>query len=100
MNNGELAGYGVIRKCQNGFKIGPLFADSPELAESLFLALKSKASASDAIFLDTPEINQAAVALAQKYNMQVSFETARMYTGECPNLPLNRIFGVTSFEIG
>tara|TARA_B100000315_G_scaffold251670_1_gene286924 strand:- start:33 stop:884 length:852 start_codon:yes stop_codon:yes gene_type:complete len=100
MQNGELAGYGVIRKCQNGFKIGPLFADSPELAESLFLALKSKASASDAILLDTPEINQAAVALAQKYNMQVSFETARMYTGECPNLPLNRIFGVTSFEIG
>ena len=100
MNNGELAGYGVIRKCQNGFKVGPLFADSPELAESLFLALKSKASASDAIFLDTPEINQAAVALAQKYNMQVSFETARMYTGECPNLPLNRIFGVTSFEVG
>jgi hypothetical protein len=56
--------------------------------------------ASDAIFLDTPEINPAAVALAQKYNMQVSFETARMYTGECPSLPLNRIFGVTSFEIG
>ena len=100
MNNGKLAGYGVIRKCQNGFKIGPLFADSPELAESLFLALKSKASASDVIFLDTPEINQAAVALAQKYNMQVSFETARMYTSECPSLPLNRIFGVTSFEIG
>ncbi|MCZ4251131.1 GNAT family N-acetyltransferase [Pseudoalteromonas shioyasakiensis] len=100
MQNGELAGYGVIRKCQNGFKIGPLFADSPQLAESLFLALKSKASASDAIFLDTPEINQAAVALAQKYNMQVSFETARMYTNDSPSLPLNRIFGVTSFEIG
>lgn len=100
MNNGELAGYGVIRKCQNGFKIGPLFADSPQLAESLFLALKSKVSASDAIFLDTPEINQAAVALAQKYNMQVSFETARMYTNDSPSLPLNRIFGVTSFEIG
>ena len=100
MQNGELVGYSVIRKCQNGFKIGPLFADSPEMAESLFLALKSKVGASEAIFLDTPEINQAAVALAQKYNMQVSFETARMYTGECPSLPLNRIFGVTSFEIG
>ncbi|MCP4721032.1 MAG: GNAT family N-acetyltransferase, partial [Desulfobacteraceae bacterium] len=29
-----------------------------------------------------------------------SFETARMYTGDFPDIPLNRIFGVASFEIG
>ncbi|MCP4550796.1 MAG: GNAT family N-acetyltransferase, partial [Bacteroidetes bacterium] len=100
MQNGKFAGYGVIRKCHNGYKIGPLFADNPELSESLFLALKSKTSSSKPIFLDTPEVNQAAVALAEKYNMKVSFETARMYTGDFPDIPLNRLFGVTSFEIG
>ncbi len=100
MQNGKVAGYGVIRKCHNGYKIGPLFADNPELSESLFLALKSKASSSKPIFLDIPEANQAAVALAEKYNMKVSFETARMYTGDFPDIPLNRLFGVASFEIG
>jgi hypothetical protein len=40
------------------------------------------------------------VALAERYDMTVSFETARMYTGEMPDIPLNRLFGVTSFEIG
>ncbi len=100
MQNGKLAGYGVIRKCHNGYKIGPLFADNPELSESLFLALKSKTGSSRPIFLDTPEVNQAAVALAEKYNMKISFETARMYTGDFPDIPLNQLFGVASFEIG
>lgn len=100
MQNGKFAGYGVIRGCRTGYKIGPLFADRTELAESLFLALKSRAKQSEPIFLDIPEVNQAAVALAERYNMKVSFETARMYTGEMPDMPLNRLFGVTSFEIG
>jgi GNAT superfamily N-acetyltransferase len=100
LQNGKLAGYGVLRKCRYGYKIGPLFADSPESAESLFLSLKSKASLSEAIFLDVPEVNQSAVALAEKYEMKVSFETARMYTKAFPNMPLNRLYGVTSFEIG
>jgi hypothetical protein len=28
------------------------------------------------------------------------FETARMYTGPAPNLPLDRLWGVTTFELG
>ncbi|GLQ33571.1 GNAT family N-acetyltransferase [Litoribrevibacter albus] len=100
MNDGQLAGYGVIRECREGYKIGPLLADSSELAESLFLALKSKLNTTDTVYLDTPEVNQAAVSLAERHGMQVSFETARMYTGETPNIPLDRLFGVTSFEIG
>jgi hypothetical protein len=100
MQSGELAGYGVIRQCRSGYKIGPLFAESPELAESLFLALRSKVKPSEPFYLDTPEVNPAAVALAERYNMKVSFETARMYIGETPDIPLNRLFGVTSFEIG
>lgn len=100
MQNGKLAGYGVIRKCRSGYKIGPLFADSPELAETLFLALKSGIKPVEPFYFDTPEVNRAAVALADRYNMKVVFETARMYTGKKPDMPLNRLFGVTSFELG
>lgn len=100
LQNEKLTGYGVIRRCWSGYKIGPLFADTPTLAESLFLSLKSSVGASEPVYLDVPEVNQAAVSLAEKYAMKVSFETARMYTGAAPELPLNRLFGVTSFEIG
>jgi hypothetical protein len=32
--------------------------------------------------------------------MTAVFETARMYTGKSPDLPMARLFGVTSFELG
>ncbi|PSW15642.1 GNAT family N-acetyltransferase [Photobacterium rosenbergii] len=97
---GKLVGYGVIRPCRNGFKIGPLFADDALLAEELFLALKSKATPTENVYLDVPEVNLAGVALAEKYSMEPVFTTARMYTGETPEISVNRTFGVTTFELG
>ena len=100
MHEGVLAGYGVIRQCRNGYKIAPLYAENPELAEALFLALKKRAGASERVFLDIAEVNPDARSLVKRHNMSVSFETARMYTKAAPELPLKRIFGITSFEIG
>jgi len=100
MQKGRLSGYGMVRSCRSGYKIGPLFADSPELAESLFISLKAGVMPGKPIYLDVPEMNRDAVALAEKHKMKLVFETARMYTGIFPDLPLNRLFGVTSFELG
>jgi len=100
LKDNKLAGFGVIRKCNSAYKIGPLFADNADLAEELFLALKSQIKSTDKFFLDTPEINKAAVNLAETYKMNVVFETARMYTKEAPNISVNKIYGVTSFELG
>ncbi|GAB3517306.1 GNAT family N-acetyltransferase [Photobacterium alginatilyticum] len=97
---GQLAGYGVIRPCRSGYKVGPLLAENAELAEELFLALKAKTKSSDLVYLDVPEVNDSAVALAEKYAMTPVFKTARMYTKEFPDLPLDRTFGVTTFELG
>jgi len=96
----KMAGYALLRPCRNGYKVGPLFADSAELAEALLVDLRSRVTSSDPVFLDVPEVNPLAVALAEKYRMQVSFETARMYRGQAPDLNLESTFGVTSFEIG
>ncbi|CAM4093359.1 GNAT family N-acetyltransferase [Pseudoalteromonas byunsanensis] len=97
---GQIEGYGVIRPCQNGYKIGPLFANTVQQAQQLFQALRAKTLPCDTVFLDVPEVNDAAVTLAKRHGMLPTFETARMYTIETPNLPLDRIYGVTSFEIG
>ena len=100
MQNNMLVGYGVIRLCHTGYKIGPLFTDQPSLAEALFVALQSTVAAGTPIYLDVPEINVVAVNLAEKYEMKRVFETARMYTQACPELPYDRLFGVTTFELG
>ncbi|WP_246317690.1 GNAT family N-acetyltransferase [Desulfoluna butyratoxydans] len=100
VKNGSIEGYGVIRPCQRGFKIGPLMADTPEVAETLFLALKAGVPPSEPVYLDVPEVNREAVALATRHQMDVVFETARMYTGDAPEISLDRLYGVTSFELG
>jgi Acetyltransferase (GNAT) domain/Acetyltransferase (GNAT) family len=100
VQNGSLAGYGVLRPCRSGYKVGPLFADRPEIAENLFLAMQRGLPDGAPIFLDTPAVNGAAVDLARRHNMTAVFETARMYAGGKPDLPLDRIFGITSFELG
>jgi GNAT superfamily N-acetyltransferase len=100
LKDGNLVAMGVIRKCRSGYKIGPLFADTPDLAEELLMAFKSEVKPGEPFYLDVPEVNQAAVALAGKFNMKVVFETARMYTGEKPDLRTDRLYGVTTFELG
>ena len=52
------------------------------------------------VFLDVPSVNHDAVALAQDHGLAPVFETARMYTGSTPPLRLERVFGVTTFELG
>lgn len=94
-----ITGYGMIRRCVAGHKIGPLFADTKEIAEELFLALCGY-TGSGPVYLDAPECNESAVLIAKKYNMKEVFGTARMYTVKIPKLPLENIYGVTSFEMG
>ncbi|MBA4741611.1 MAG: GNAT family N-acetyltransferase [Azoarcus sp.] len=100
VDNGRLTGYGVIRPCRNGHKIAPLYADSPEVAETLFSALASRVAPGTPVFLDIPETNPEALALVARHGMHPQFETARMYAGPAPTLPVERIYGMTSFEIG
>ena len=95
-----LAGYGLIRACWEGYKIGPLFADTPQFAEAIFLALINKIDPGSVFYLDVPEPNSQAVALAEKYQMGRVFETARMYCQSVPQLPIARMFGITTFELG
>ena len=95
----RLTSYGVLRACREGFKIGPLFADDEETADRLFAGLMARAPGAP-VFLDTPEANPAAVALAARYAMTPTFETARMFKNGTPQMGLERCFGVTTFELG
>ncbi len=99
VRDGAVAGYGVARRCQAGAKIGPLFADDKAGAEALFRALAGLFPEGE-IFLDPPEPHTAATALARRFGLSPVFETARMYRGPAPALPIGRIFGITTFELG
>ncbi|WP_315777059.1 MULTISPECIES: GNAT family N-acetyltransferase [unclassified Bradyrhizobium] len=99
IRDGTLAAWGVIRPCRAGYKIGPLIAEKRADAEAVVSALLSAAGDSE-VFLDVPAINPEAVALAESLGLKPVFETARMYTGPIPPLRIDRVFGVTTFELG
>lgn len=99
ISNGRTTGYGCVRRCGKGFKIGPLFADGADEAEALFCGLRA-AAVGESIYLDVPENNKLATELARRHNLKESFGCARMYRGNFPMLPYDQIYGVTSFELG
>jgi len=100
VESGELRGWGVVRQCRQGHKIGPLVADTPAIASALFAALCGTVPAGDAVFLDLPMPNTNAIALAEANGMSSVFETARMYAGPAPACDLNAVYGITTFELG
>lgn len=99
IDGGTVKGFGTIRACQQGHKIGPLCAPNCFIAEKLLAALCHAANA-NLIFLDVPEPNKEAIKLAQRFCLEPSFETARMYKGSIPDINLDAVFGITTFELG
>lgn len=100
LSDRQLAGYGVIRKCFQGYKIGPLFANSPLIAQSLFEAFCAKINEGP-IYLDIPEPNKNAQRLVKDNQMNQKFEVIRMYRNGIPDVNLGEgIYGVTTFELG
>ncbi len=97
--SGKIRGYGTIRRCYEGYKIGPLFASDADAAASV-LAVLAKEAAGARVFIDIPADNKDAVALAQGMGLEPVFETARMYRGKAPEVPLKNVFGVTTLELG
>lgn len=100
VEHGRLAGWGVLRPCREGHKIGPLVADRPDIAAALYDALSQRAGAGSAVFLDVALPNAQALELVQARGLQRVFETARMYRGAAPVCAIERLYGVTSFELG
>jgi len=98
LRDGRLAAWGVIRPCRLGRKIGPLIADGRATAEAVFAALAGNEAGE--VFLDVPQPNREAMALAAAHGLAPVFETARMYTGSIRPVDVQRVFGVTTFELG
>ena len=99
LREGNICGYGVVRRCRDGSKIGPLFADDLLAALKLYAHLADFASGQP-LFLDVPENNSHALELVRRYGMVEAFGCARMYLGPAPDIAHHRVYGVTTFELG
>lgn len=99
VEDGRVVGYGVRRPAAAGHRIGPLFADRPDVAERILAALGAGV-AGEIVQIDVPEVNAEGLDLAARFGLTESFGCARMYLGRTPALPVDEIYGVTSLEFG
>jgi hypothetical protein len=99
VDEGRIRGYGTIRRSVDGYKIGPLFAEALQVAESLFYALATRAGPA-LVVIDVPATNGGAVEMVRRAGFASSFETARMYRGPAPMQPIGLTFGITTLELG
>jgi GNAT superfamily N-acetyltransferase len=100
VDGGRLAGYGVLRPCRMGAKVGPLFAEDLDVADTLLAGLLAAVPPETDVFVDMPEANPRTRALIAARHMLPVFETARMYLNGWPPEDLSRVYGVTTFEFG
>lgn len=94
----EITGFAASRPTSAGHRLGPVFAQDADVARELILTLAADLPGPVALDLFLP--NQSAVEMVESLGMEQSFATTRMYRGTPPDLPLDRIFGITSLELG
>jgi GNAT superfamily N-acetyltransferase len=100
VRDGRLAGYGVLRPCRTGAKVGPLFAEDTAAANALLSGLLSAAGPATDVFVDMPAANASAEELRPGRDWETTFETARMYLNGRPPEDVERAFGITTLEFG
>jgi [ribosomal protein S18]-alanine N-acetyltransferase len=100
--NGRCHGFGRIRPCLlrqgEGWRIGPLLADSADLANQLLGGLI--ASHPGVVLIDAPDANAAAAPLLRELGFRPLSRTQRMYRGPRPVVPFNEVFGLACLELG
>lgn len=98
--DGNIQGYGVISKCFEGYKVAPLYANNFAVAKEVFAGLSKLVGKGKSIQLDTIDSNPHATELAKNFGLFKTSTTVQMYRGETPQIDNEKIYGLTSLEIG
>ncbi len=101
-NKGLCVGFSRIRPCLfrngNGYRIGPLVADTPLLAAVLIKSLLIKYPGRTLI--DSPGLNPYVNELLKSLGFKPLSHTVRMYKGKQPSISMNQIYGLACLELG
>lgn len=98
-DHGRLAGYGTVRACRRGAKIGPFRARDAEAARALLCDLAGAFGAGP-VSLDVPDGATGLGSLLEGLGFLPSFSTARMYLGTPPASGADAFRSIATLELG
>lgn len=99
IRDGRVVGYGAARKCLQGWKVGPLFADTLADGTALLAALGA-ATGSEELHLDVPDTGHGFGRWLEQAGFTQGFATARMYRNGVPAGDASRVLATTTLELG
>ena len=95
-------GFGRIRPCLlkrgDGWRIGPLMAETPSLLKILLKKLIE--CHPGLVIIDAPGLNKSASEVFKKLGFKPESETFRMYRGSQPPVSMNDVYGLACLELG
>jgi len=99
-----IVGYGLIRPCIHGYRIGPLYANNADIAKLLLMKLVAIAGREN-IILDIPEMNVTGqkLMLSLGAKRDISCDTMMMVKGNLSSefeFNIEKNYGLFSLEIG
>lgn len=92
--NGQPIAYAVRRNCREGTKLGPLFAQDLQAATSILDALTGP------IQIDVPAYQVDWLKVLEERDLTPGFRTARMYREAPPQILREKVFGISTLELG
>ena len=99
---GDCHGFGRIRPCLlgrgEGWRIGPLMAETPAAAHRLLQGLLHRHPG--VVLIDAPGANAAAAPLLEGLKFRPIGTTLRMYRGVAPAVSLRDVYGLACLELG
>ena len=95
----RLRGFGVIRPCRQGWKIGPLIAREQSTALKILKQLVTLGTPGP-VFLDVPDNNHLALDMCERLGMKAGCHCTRMYHGKPPKIADEFVFGAATMELG
>ncbi|WP_067223035.1 GNAT family N-acetyltransferase [Stappia indica] len=99
IRDGRVVGYGAARKCLQGWKVGPLFADTLADGTALLAALGA-ATGGEELHLDVPDTGHGFGRWLEQAGFTQGFATARMYRNGVPAGDASRVLATTTLELG
>ncbi|MCJ9751797.1 GNAT family N-acetyltransferase [Neorhizobium sp. BETTINA12A] len=99
VRDSDIRGYAVCRKCHDGYKIGPLFTQTADDAQTLLNACAAEIG-DEMLHVDVPASQTEFSTYLEAHRFVKGFTTARMYRGTAPAVRMPGVFGITTLELG